>query len=238
MTDAKKIDWRNPMVRKAVAGFVVVTALPALVMFLAAGRIDWWEAWAMICLNAFVTIISRVILLRIHPDLAMERARWTGVQDAKVWDKRLMPIVGLYGPLLMWLVAGFDKRWNGSPQIAIELEIAAFVLVMLGYVISVWAFLENKFFSAVVRIQTERGHTVVSTGPYAWVRHPGYAGGIVSYMMTPIALGTLWVFLPAVLTTIAVIVRTALEDKTLQVELPGYKEYVARVHNRLVPGLW
>ena len=238
MAHEKKIDWHDAAVRKAVAGFVVVTALPAIIMFLAAGRIDWWEAWVMVCLNAFVTIVSRMILLRIHPDLAAERARWTGVQDAKPWDKLLMPIVGLYGPLLMWLVAGFDKRWDGSPQFAIELEIAAFALVILGYVISVWAFLENKFFSAVVRIQTERGHTVVSTGPYAWVRHPGYAGGIVSYMMTPIALGTLWVFLPAVLTSIALIVRTTLEDKTLQVELPGYKEYVARVRYRLMPGIW
>ena len=238
MADEKKIDWRDSTVRKAVAGFIVVTALPALILFLATGRVDWWEAWAMIGLNASVTIISRVILLRVHPDLAAERARWTRIQDVKAWDKVLVPIVGMCGPFLMWLIAGFDKRWNGSPQLSFELEIAGFALVILGYAFSMWAFLENKFFSAVVRIQADRGHIVVSTGPYRWVRHPGYAGGIVGYMLTPIALGTLWVLLPALLTSIAVIVRTALEDAMLQAELPGYRDYSARVRYRLAPGLW
>jgi protein-S-isoprenylcysteine O-methyltransferase Ste14 len=149
-----------------------------------------------------------------------------------------MPIAALYGPALMWLVAGLDKRWNGSPSLAIELELAAFVVVILGYLISIWAFLENKFFSAVVRIQTERGHSVVSTGPYRWVRHPGYAGGLIGYLATPFALGTLWSFLPAVLTGIALIARTALEDQTLQNELTGYREYAARVRYRLLPGVW
>lgn len=238
MTDTQKLDWRNAMVRKAIVGFVVITTLPAMIVFLAAGRIDWWQAWAMVCLNALVTILSRVILLRVHPDLAAERAQWTSGQNIKVWDKRLMPIVGLYGPLLMWLVAGFDKRWNGSPPLGIEFELVAFGVLILGYVISTWAFLENKFFSAVVRIQTDRGHTVVSTGPYAWLRHPGYAGGIVSYLMIPIALGTLWVLVPAGLTCVVLIIRTALEDKALQAELPGYADYAKRVRYRLLPGVW
>jgi protein-S-isoprenylcysteine O-methyltransferase Ste14 len=224
--------------RKVVAGFVVITAMPALILFLAAGRVDWWEAWLMIAVLAIATIASRVILLRTHPDLAMERARWTENRNIKNWDKRLMPIVALYGPALMWLVAGLDKRWNASPPLALELEIAAFVVGILGYLISIWAFLENKFFSAVVRIQTERGHSVISTGPYRWVRHPGYAGGLVSFLATPIALGTLWVFLPVVLTGIAIIARTALEDQTLQNELTGYREYAARVRYRLLPGVW
>ncbi|MBI5305028.1 MAG: isoprenylcysteine carboxylmethyltransferase family protein [Chloroflexi bacterium] len=225
-------------IRKAVAGLVVITAFPAAIMFLAAGRLDWWEAWLMIGVLAISTIMSRVIMLRKYPELAMERARWTENRNTKAWDKQLMPIVALYGPALMWLVAGLDKRLSASPPLAVELEIAAFALVILGYLFSIWAFLENKFFSAVVRIQTERGHTVVNTGPYRWVRHPGYAGGIVGYLITPIALGTLWVFLPAVLTGIAVIARTALEDQTLQNELAGYREYAARVRYRLLPGVW
>jgi protein-S-isoprenylcysteine O-methyltransferase Ste14 len=238
VTGTPKLDWRNAMVRKAIVGFVVITTLPALIVFLAAGRIDWWQAWAMVCLNALVTILSRVILLRVHPDLVAERARWTEDRNTKEWDKRLMPIVALYGPWCMWLVAGLDKRWNASPPVIIELEIAAFVCIILGYAISTWAFLENKFFSTVVRIQTDRGHTVVCTGPYAWVRHPGYAGIIIGYILTPIALGTLWVLLPAGLTCVVLIIRTALEDKALQDELPGYADYAKRVRYRLMPGVW
>lgn len=225
-------------IRKAVAGLIVITLLPAAIIFIAAGRVDWWEAWLLIVIIALAMIASRVIMFRTHPELAMERARWTQDRNTKDWDKRLMPIAALYGPALMWLVAGLDKRWNGSPSLAIELELAAFVVVILGYLISIWAFLENKFFSAVVRIQTERGHSVVSTGPYRWVRHPGYAGGLIGYLATPFALGTLWSFLPAVLTGIALIARTALEDQTLQNELTGYREYAARVRYRLLPGVW
>lgn len=225
-------------IRKAVAGFVVITALPAVILFLAAGRADWWEAWMMVGVLAVTSIGSRVILLRVHPDLAAERAQWVKSEGVKAWDKRLMPIVALYGPALMWLVAGLDKRWNISPPLAIELEIIAFVLVILGYLFSTWAFLTNKFFSAVVRIQTERGHTVVDTGPYAWVRHPGYAGGIIGYLLTPVALGTMWAMSPALLTAIVVILRTALEDYTLLEELPGYRAYAVRVRYRLLPGVW
>ena len=225
-------------IRKAVAGLIVITLLPAAIIFIAAGRVDWWEAWLLIVILALAMIASRVIMFRTHPELAMERARWTQDRNTKDWDKRLMPIAALYGPALMWLVAGLDKRWNGSPSLAIELELAAFVVVILGYLISIWAFLENKFFSAVVRIQTERGHSVVSTGPYRWVRHPGYAGGLIGYLATPFALGTLWSFLPAVLTGIALIARTALEYQTLQNELTGYREYAARVRYRLLPGVW
>lgn len=224
--------------RRAIAGFVVVTVLPAVILFVAAGRIDWWEAWVIVGITALVMVVSRALMFRKNPDLATERARWTENQNVKTWDRRLMPVVALYGPALMWLVAGLDKRWSASPHLPVELEIGAFVLLIAGYLFSTWAFLENKFFSAVVRIQTERGHTVVSTGPYRWVRHPGYVGGLVGFVATPLALGTLWVFVPAIFTVIAVIVRTALEDRTLQDELPGYAEYAARVRYRLVPGIW
>jgi len=238
MANEKRIVWRDRMVRRAAAGFVVVTALPALIMFLAAGRADWWEAWVMVAVLGFTTLGSRVILLRKHPDLALERARWTEGRDSKPWDRALMPIVALYGPFLMWLVAGLDKRWNGSPTLPLGLELGAFVIVLLGYLVSVWALIANKFFSAVVRIQKERGHTVVTTGPYRLVRHPSYAGGLIGYLLTPIALGTLWVYVPAVLTVMALILRTALEDRTLLEELDGYKEYAARVRYRLAPGIW
>ncbi|MEW5719965.1 MAG: isoprenylcysteine carboxylmethyltransferase family protein [Chloroflexota bacterium] len=233
-----KSNLSSAQVRKAVAGLIMITLLPAVILFLAAGRVDWWEAWVMLAVLVFTTVASRVILFRTHPELAAERARGADEQNVKSWDKRLMPIVAIYGPFLMWLVAGLDKRWNGSPTLPLGLELGAFAVVIVGYWISVWALIVNKFFSAVVRIQQERGHTVVTAGPYRFVRHPGYAGGVIAYLATPLALGTLWMYLPVLLTSVALVIRTALEDRTLQNELPGYREYAARVPYRLLPGLW
>jgi protein-S-isoprenylcysteine O-methyltransferase Ste14 len=108
----------------------------------------------------------------------------------------------------------------------------------LGYVLSSWALLENRFFSGVVRIQKDRGHQVVSTGPYGFVRHPGYAGALLAYLVTPVLLDSTWAFIPAVLMAGVVILRTALEDRTLQEELPGYKDYARKTRYRLLPGIW
>ena len=97
---------------------------------------------------------------------------------------------------------------------------------------------ENRFFSSMVRIQTERGHQVISTGPYRWIRHPGYTGALLLYLATPIFLDSRWAFLPALFLTIVLLIRTNLEDKVLQNELEGYREYAKRVRYRLLPGVW
>jgi protein-S-isoprenylcysteine O-methyltransferase Ste14 len=241
MTDQQaqtKLNLSPAQMRKAVAGLIGITLLPAVILFLAAGRVDWWEAWVMAGGLVLAMLISRVIVFRKHPELAVERARGADERNVKSWDKRLMPIVAIYGPFLMWLVAGLDKRWNGSPALPLGVELGAFAIVIAGYWISVWALIVNHFFSAVVRIQKDRGHHVVTAGPYRFVRHPGYAGGALAYWATPLALGTLWMYLPVLLTIVALVIRTALEDRTLRAELPGYAEYAARVRYRLVPGIW
>ena len=149
-----------------------------------------------------------------------------------------MPLVALVGPFAGLLVAGLDKRFGWSPEIPLGIQIAALALVILGYLLSIWAMVVNRFFSAVVRIQTERGHTVITTGPYSYVRHPGYDGGIVCNLAGAIALSSLWALIPGALVVLLTVVRTALEDRTLQEELVGYKEYAKRVRYRLLPGIW
>jgi protein-S-isoprenylcysteine O-methyltransferase Ste14 len=114
----------------------------------------------------------------------------------------------------------------------------SFVLVALGYALSSWAMLSNPFFSGTVRIQGERGHSVATAGPYHYVRHPGYSGWILANLTTPVALGSLWGLLPGLLVVLGFVVRTAMEDRTLQTELDGYKEYTQQVRYRLVPGIW
>jgi protein-S-isoprenylcysteine O-methyltransferase Ste14 len=98
--------------------------------------------------------------------------------------------------------------------------------------------IENRFFSGVVRIQIDRGHHVISGGPYRWIRHPGYAGGLLTYLATPVFLDSVWAFLPALFITMVLVIRTTLEDRFLQDELDGYRDYVKRVHYRFLPGVW
>lgn len=209
-----------------------------LVLFVAAGRLDWWQAWAVVIAAIFFALLSRLILWRQDPALLSERAQYTRHEDVPGWDRVLLPLISLAGPLLIWLVAGLDQRWGWSPPIALTWQLAALLALILAYAFGTWAMVVNKFFSAVVRIQTERSHTVVSSGPYQFVRHPGYAGGIITNLAMAILLGSLWALIPAGLTVSATILRTAFEDSMLRTQLAGYAAYADRVRYRLLPGVW
>ena len=138
----------------------------------------------------------------------------------------------------MPLVVGLDALFGWSAPFSLGAKILALVIMLAGYALGAYALIENRFFSGMVRIQTERGHEVVSSGPYRWVRHPGYAGALLNYLATPIFLDARWAFLPAILMVVVLVIRTRLEDKTLQEELPGYRKYTKRVPYRLLPGIW
>lgn len=226
------INWRQ-MVR-----FVVVATIVPGLLFVTAGRIDWWQGWVYAGLTIGLSFASRYILFLKHPELIAERARFTQSAGTNSWDKRLVVWLAIVGPLVFVITAGLDKRLGWSAALSLPVQLGALAVFVLGYGLATWALIVNKFFSSVVRIQTERGHTVVTTGPYRLVRHPGYCGGIVSWLASPLVLGSLWSFIPAVIVVALTIVRTALEDRTLHAELPGYREYAARVRYRLLPGVW
>ena len=225
---------------RAVIGFGVFMFLPPASLFIAAGRVDWVMGWVNTGLFVASIVGSRLIALRKNPDLIAERARafQQGREGAKEWDQLLVGLVGLGGPLATWIVAGLDDRFGWSPEVPLAFQLIALAAVVLGYVCAIWAMSANKFFSAVVRIQKERGHTVVSDGPYRFVRHPGYAGGLLAMLATPLALASWWAFIPAGVIVLLTVIRTALEDRTLRQELPGYQEYAGRVRYRLLPGIW
>jgi protein-S-isoprenylcysteine O-methyltransferase Ste14 len=212
---------------------VVIPFLPLLI----AWRWDWWEAWvyALTCILGFV--ISRALAARRHPDLLAERARFTQHKDAKSWDKILAPLVGLGGGLIP-LAAGLEARFGGGTTFSLSLKLLALAIILAGYALGSYALIENRYFSGMVRIQSDRDHRVVSSGPYRWVRHPGYTGALLTYLATPIFLDALWAFLPVVFITVVLVIRTRLEDQTLQEELDGYGEYAERVRYRLLPGVW
>jgi protein-S-isoprenylcysteine O-methyltransferase Ste14 len=222
--------------RVIVLMLVVVVGIPFLPLLISR-QWDWWEAWiyAFISILGFAT--SRALAARRHPDLLAERARFLRHEDAKGWDKYLAPIVGL-GSGLILIVVGLDALYGWSPSFSLPVKMLALFAILAGYVLGTLALMENRFFSGMVRIQTERGHSVVSSGPYGWIRHPGYAGALLTYLATPFFLDSRWALLPAVFITIVLIIRTRLEDKTLQDELEGYRAYAERVRYRLLPGVW
>jgi protein-S-isoprenylcysteine O-methyltransferase Ste14 len=224
---------RPRVVVQLLVFIVVVPFLPLLI----SGHWGWWEAWAYGAIGIVGFALSRGLAARRHPDLLAERARFMRHENAQPWDRILAPLLGLGGGLIP-LVAGLDARLGWSRPFGGPLKVAALLVILAGYAFGSWALIENRFFSGMVRIQTDRGHRVVSTGPYRWVRHPGYAASILTYLASPIFLDALWAFLPAAFLVIVLVIRTALEDRTLQAQLAGYRAYAERVRYRLLPGVW
>jgi protein-S-isoprenylcysteine O-methyltransferase Ste14 len=212
---------------------IIIPFLPLLISW----RWSWWEAWIYAIIGILGFAVSRALAARRHPDLLRERGRFAQQEGIKAWDRYLSPAVGL-GAGFIPLVAGFDARFGWSPDFQPLVKTLALALILGGYVLGSYALIENRFFSGMVRIQSERGHRVISSGPYRWMRHPGYAGALLAYLGTPLFLDSLWAFLPVAIITILLFARTSLEDRTLQDELEGYREYARRVRYRLIPGVW
>lgn len=212
---------------------VVIPLLPLLI----SRRWDWWEAWTYAGISILGFAISRMLAAQRHPDILSERAKFLQHEDAKPFDKILSPLVGLGGGIIP-ITAGLDELFQWSPGFSPTVKIISLIIILAGYTLASYALIENRFFSGMVRIQTDRGHEVVSGGPYRWVRHPGYAGSLITYPVIPLLLDSEWTFIPAILLIIILVIRTYLEDKTLQKELPGYADYAKKVRYRLVPGVW
>ena len=210
-------------------------ALVLAVLFLSAGRLDYWQGWAFGGLNLALLVLNYLLMAR-SPDLLEERLRpGAGV---KGWDRLYFLIIT---PLYFFTLAlaALDRgRFGWSPSLPTAVPVAACLLYVLGQAAFLWAKRQNRFFATVVRIQTDRGQTVCQEGPYRIVRHPGYVGGLLFTLASPLLLGSLWGLIPAVLSSVLLVARTALEDVTLRRELPGYGAYCLRVRHRLVPGLW
>ncbi len=166
------------------------------------------------------------------------QAERRNAKAGKSWDKPIVFIVVLLGPVATWITAGLDTRFHWSEAMGSVAVAAGVIVGALAAALIAWAMRTNRFFSAVVRIQKDRGHIVVSSGPYSFVRHPGYTGMSAFTLVTPLILDSLWAFVPAVATVAVTVLRTALEDRTLRNELDGYADYARRVKYKLVPGIW
>jgi protein-S-isoprenylcysteine O-methyltransferase Ste14 len=225
----------TPSIRKRLVQIGFLVLIQAIALFACAWEWNWWNAWAYLGEYLVFLAFNAAILLGRHKELVEERSKIG--EGAKGWDKIIGLITGV-GGIAILIVAGLDERFGWAGIIPFWIQVAAFALLGLSYPLFTWAMVSNKFFSTIVRIQKERGHTVQTGGPYRFVRHPGYASLVVSYLSLPAALGSLWAYLPVVLLIINLFIRTTLEDRTLHNELEGYKKYAGRVRYRLIPGVW
>lgn len=195
----------------------------------------WSNGWIYLLVFFASTIVCLVILRRVNPIIFRARARFQ--PGTELWDLRLLSLM-LPAVLALMPVAALDAArfgWSTVPAWAI---VAGYGVFLAGFALGAWAQAVNEFFEPGVRIQSERHQRVIDAGPYALIRHPGYVSGMLVFAGTALSLGSLWALVPAVLASIVLVVRTALEDRLLRVRLPGYQDYARRVRWRLVPGLW
>ncbi|MCJ7734882.1 MAG: isoprenylcysteine carboxylmethyltransferase family protein [Anaerolineales bacterium] len=233
--DKDNQEMKKGIIHWAIKG-VLYKAYVAGVLMFAAGRLDWLAGWLYVVIFLAFDLATALVVIPISPDLLIERSRSN--EDAKSWDKIIMPLAAGIFPLVGWILAGFNVRWGWTPAVGNGLRMAGLVGTVLGHGIVVWAMSTNAFFSLLVRIQKERGHVVSAAGPYRFLRHPGYVGAILFSSALPFLLGSWWALIPGILSVILYVLRTWLEDQTLQEELEGYKEYASQVKFRLIPGVW
>lgn len=213
-----------------VVFFIIIHSI----LILCSGRVLWWNAWAFTGIYLFWIVVVFIVMLRINPELLNVRGKKQ--KNTKAFDKIILFIYTVLF-ILLPVFAGLDKRFSITKMndiislIAIVLGIPLFLLIL-------WVFIVNNHFETTVRIQDDRGHKVCDQGPYKFIRHPTYLAAVSGFVIIPFVLGSLLALIPGVLMSVLFIIRTYMEDKTLQKELAGYKEYCTRTKYRLLPGIW
>ena len=226
--------------RAVVKQIVVSTVLLGVMMavfFSSAGRRDLPRAWLFFGAAFVYFVASTLAVYRFNPELLIVRLTLRR-EGSKTWDEILMRAANLTGMLLIPAVAGLDLGRYGWSSLDLIYVVPGFALFILGAILITWAMIVNRYFESTVRIQEDRDHEVVSTGPYKFVRHPGYLSGILWMSSIPLILGSLYAFFPVMIYAAMMTLRTSLEDSTLREELPGYADYAERVKFRLIPWIW
>ena len=220
---------------KRVGTVAIFLVLTAVILFVAAGRLNWTWAWVYLGISLLTVLINGTVMLRTSPETIAERGE---LKITERWDKVVSALYGLAMYLALPAVAGLDVRFGWTRDLSLTWHVAGAVALAAGVGLSAWAMIANAYFSTAVRIQTDRGHSVCDTGPYRFVRHPGYVGFDLQAIGLPFLLGSVWALIPGIMAAAFMIARTSLEDRTLQAELPGYADYVQKVRYRLIPGIW
>jgi protein-S-isoprenylcysteine O-methyltransferase Ste14 len=219
------------LARETLGNLILIAMLFGIV-----GRWNWWNGWVLSAIYILWSASCAILILPVNPTMLAERARPHA--DKRKWDTVLLGLMGAF-MICEYILASLDVRLDWSSQMPLVVQLIGLLAAVLGQdVLLVWSMASNAFFVATFRIQTDRQHAVASDGPYRYVRHPGYLSAILMHLGIPFLLNSLWAIIPGVLVAVVLTIRTAVEDKTLQAELPGYVEYTHRVRYRLIPGVW
>lgn len=222
----------NINIVKRMIQVILTFVLIGVILFLSAWTVRWQWAWIFMAVSVGILIVNLFVL---PAEVIEERGRKK--ENVKKWDRALaaagiVPYFGLY------VIAGLDYRFYWSVEINTGIRLMALLAYFLASMVSTWAMVSNRFFSTMVRLQTDRGHQVATGGPYRFVRHPGYVGFILSNLMIPLILGSLYGLMASAVSVSLLVIRTGLEDRTLRSELEGYAEYAKNVRYRLLPHVW
>jgi protein-S-isoprenylcysteine O-methyltransferase Ste14 len=230
--EKKRID---PEYKKILIKGVIRLFIFLILLFLIAGRITYWQGWVFSG-TLIIQFIVAYPLFSDRMDLIKERLK--PGPGTKWWDKIFLTFLVIFG-LAIFIISLLDSgRFRWTTYFPGIVYLVGYLLYLVSIVIGYWAMRVNRFFSSVVRIQKDRNQIVIQSGPYQFVRHPGYAGGILASLSIPLMLGSIAGLMPVVFIIIILILRTYLEDITLQMELDGYVEYTKKVKYKLIPGIW
>jgi protein-S-isoprenylcysteine O-methyltransferase Ste14 len=223
---------------KVVIGTFIGPLIQAALLFWMAGSVQIPRVWLYVVISWVGLFGGIVLVAKVNPELVNHRGQWKKKKDTKKWDKVIVTLYGIIGFYVTAVVAGLDigrHQWWVLGRIWI---IPGVILYLIGSILIDWAMITNKHFETTVRIQEDRGHTTITSGPYQFVRHPGYVGAILLVITKPLIFGSGYAMVPGAIAGALMVVRTVLEDKTLQKELAGYSEYAKKVRYKLVPGIW
>lgn len=232
--NSSRLDSSNhpaKLVRTVLVRIVLFIAALGAMLFLPAGTFDYWQAWAYLAILIIPMIFVLTYLIGRDPELLERRMR----MREKETEQKLIIKLSILFFVIALLIPGFDKRFGWS-SVPLEVIVTADVIVLAGYMVFVLVLRENRYASRIVEV--ERKQKVVTTGPYAVVRHPMYSGALLMWGFSPLALGSYWGMIPNVLLVVLIVARIRNEEKILNRQLEGYSEYTQKVRYRLVPGIW
>jgi len=225
------------LVRQVVKQSVLWLLALGAILFLSAGTLRWPEAWVLLALSALSGFVSGPIIIRHDPELVRQRLRGPIQKEQKPWDKALLAVVVTLA-LVMPVVAGIDVKRLGISHMPPWLEVVGALCIVLSLYLFHVVMMTNSYATTVVRIQDERGHRVISSGPYGYVRHPMYSGAVLYFLGIALLLGSWWALGIAAVIIVLFAVRAVCEEETLKHELDGYAAYAERVRFRLIPWVW
>lgn len=226
---------KSQVVLTWVTRMTVFLAVSTTLLFLIAGDWRWSGGWWYLGLQIVSMTLKGFLLIAARPEL-QERREKPG-EGTQVWDRVLSPLMA-FSTLIISFVSALGYRLAGQWELALWLRLLAIVVATAGYLITLWAMRRNAFFEGSVRLQSDQDHQVVSDGPYRMVRHPGYLGVTIYNLAVPVVLESVWGFVAVAFYFIILIWRTALEDRFLRENLPGYAEFAKQTRWRLFPGIW